>query len=399
MADNRPSWSSSAPAPAATRRLSWPPTWPGRDPHRSRGKPRRRVPVPRLHPVQGPAARGQGGFSEAEEAEAWGVTFGKPKIDVDKLRAWKDEVVGKLTGGLGQMVEQRKIDSRARHGRASRTPHTLSDRDARRQDQTPGLRAGHPRHRLAARSAAGVSADDRTGSWTPPAPWSWQTSQVAAGGRRRLHRPGTGLGLCRPGQQGDRGGDDHRSAARRATAIWCGSAQAAWKTQFEAILLNTKVAGMKEQKNGVKVTLEGQEGRQTEHDFDKVLVAVGRRPNTEDLGLENTGVELDEAGFRERGRPAPHRPTEHLRHRRRGRRAHAGPQGHPRGRVAAEAIAGAKRGLRTARHPGRGLHRSGDRLVRPDRNRGQSAGTRSRSQPVSPGRPPAARSPWAAATA
>ena len=47
--------------------------------------------------------------SEAEESAEIGVTFGKPKIDVDKVRAWKDEVVGKLTGGLGMKVEHKKL--------------------------------------------------------------------------------------------------------------------------------------------------------------------------------------------------------------------------------------------------------------------------------------------------
>ena len=48
-------------------------------------------------------------IDEAKHASAWGVTFGEPKIDLDKLRAFKDGVVQKLTGGLGQLAKQRKV--------------------------------------------------------------------------------------------------------------------------------------------------------------------------------------------------------------------------------------------------------------------------------------------------
>jgi dihydrolipoamide dehydrogenase len=65
--------------------------------------------------------------------------------------------------------------------------------------------------------------------------------------------------------------------------------------QFEKIHLNTKVAKLEEVADGIRATLEGQEA--TQATFDRVLVAVGRRPNTRDLGLDKTHVELDEKGF------------------------------------------------------------------------------------------------------
>ena len=49
-------------------------------------------------------------LNESREAAEWGVAFEPPTIDVDKLRGWKDEVIGKMTGGLGQLVKARKID-------------------------------------------------------------------------------------------------------------------------------------------------------------------------------------------------------------------------------------------------------------------------------------------------
>lgn len=51
---------------------------------------------------------------EARHAANWGIEFGKPRIDLDRLRGWKDSVVRKLTGGLGQLSRQRKVIRRHR---------------------------------------------------------------------------------------------------------------------------------------------------------------------------------------------------------------------------------------------------------------------------------------------
>jgi dihydrolipoamide dehydrogenase len=66
---------------------------------------------------------------------------------------------------------------------------------------------------------------------------------------------------------------------------------------FEAILLNTTVAALKEEPAGIRVTFDGPEVKPQEQVFDKVLVSVGRRPNSEIPGLEKTGVQLGERGF------------------------------------------------------------------------------------------------------
>jgi dihydrolipoamide dehydrogenase len=67
--------------------------------------------------------------------------------------------------------------------------------------------------------------------------------------------------------------------------------------EFDEILLETKVAEAKEQKNGIRVTLEGKGVEKPNRVFDRVLVAVGRKPNSENLGLETTNVEIDDRGF------------------------------------------------------------------------------------------------------
>ena len=140
--------------------------------------------------------------------------------------------------------------------------------------------------------------------------------------------------------------------------------------KFEEILLKTKVVELKEQKNGVAVTLEDKKGVQSKRRFDKVLISIGRRPNTENLGLENTAVKVTQKGFVEvdgQQRTAePHifaigdiagEPM--LAHKAYGE-----------ANVAAEAAVGRKAVFDPPGNSGGSLYRSGDRLVRADRNSG-----------------------------
>ena len=69
------------------------------------------------------------------------------------------------------------------------------------------------------------------------------------------------------------------------------------KRQFAKIMVNTKVAAMRDLGQSVEATFETGSGEKTTDTFDRVLVCVGRKPVTEDLGLENTGVQVDESGF------------------------------------------------------------------------------------------------------
>ncbi len=69
------------------------------------------------------------------------------------------------------------------------------------------------------------------------------------------------------------------------------------KSSFESIMLNTTVAEMKEQKNGIKATFRGDKLEKESAVYEKVLMSVGRKPNSGDLGLENTKVRTDQRGF------------------------------------------------------------------------------------------------------
>ena len=233
-------------------------------------------------------------MTEARHAEAWGVTFGAPKIDVGKVRAFKTKVVNQLTGGLGQLSKQRKIAYV--QGRAAFVdPHTLEI--AREGGGTETLTFEHAIVATGSRpsSIPGLAIDssrvmDSTAALDlPEVPRSLLvvgggyiglelgTVYAALGSKVTVVEMTSGL---LPGA--DR--DLVNVLAKRIESV------------CEAVLLNTRVASMKEVKNGVAVSFEPA-GEAKERTFDRVLVSVGRRPNSEIPGLDRTRVQVDRRGF------------------------------------------------------------------------------------------------------
>jgi dihydrolipoamide dehydrogenase len=235
--------------------------------------------------------------NEAKHASAWGVTFTAPTIEVAKVRAFKDKVVSQLTGGVGQVAKLRKIDY-IQGTAAFRDPHTL---DITRVDGTSTTLAfEHAVIATGSRPATipGLSIDDprvmdSTGALDlPDVPASLL---VVGGGYIGLELGSVYAALgskvtvvemtdgLLPGA--DR--DLVNILAKRITAI------------CDAVLLNTKVASVKPAKNGITVAFEGQlpEGMPSEKTFDRVLVSVGRRPNSAVPGLDRTRVKVNQKGF------------------------------------------------------------------------------------------------------
>ena len=144
----------------------------------------------------------------------------------------------------------------------------------------------------------------------------------------------------------------------------------------EAVLLKTKVTGMKEAGDGISVTFEGKlpEGMPNEQTFDRVLVSIGRRPNSAVPGLEKTRREG-------RSSAASSRSIEQRRTAEPTIFAIGDVVGEPmlahkashEARVAIDAIAGRQGRVRAAGDPGGGVHRPGARVVRPDRSRSREA--------------------------
>ncbi|MEJ2469881.1 MAG: dihydrolipoyl dehydrogenase [Desulfuromonadales bacterium] len=233
--------------------------------------------------------------SETREATEIGVTFAQPKIDLKKVRNWKNDVVGKLTGGLGGKVDKLKITAvrgMARFQDARTLTVTTEDgAEGTLTFQQAILATGSRPMMLPGLEADNDRVLDSTGALElAEVP---KSLLVIGGGYIGLELGSVYAALgCKvsvvemtagllPGC--DR---DLVSVLKRRLD----------KT-FEEILLNTRVTDAKVQKNGVMVTLEDQKEEENRRLFDKVLIAIGRRPNTENLGLENTAIERDDKGF------------------------------------------------------------------------------------------------------
>lgn len=236
-------------------------------------------------------------IGEARHASAWGVTYDRPRIDLDRLRAWKQGVVEKLSGGLGQLSKQRKV--RYIQGRAAfEDSHTLRvERAAASGGTTEAVTFDHAIIATGSRPAAvpGLTLesprvmDSSAALDLPDVP---ETLLVIGGGYIGLELGTVYAALgsrvtvaeMMPGLLPGADRDLVNVLARRLEA------------SFEAVRLNTRVTGLREDAGGVRVRLES-EGGTDERVFQKVLVAVGRTPNSAVPGLERTRVERDARGF------------------------------------------------------------------------------------------------------
>lgn len=231
---------------------------------------------------------------EARDAAAWGVEFGAPRIDVDALRAWKDQVVQKLTGGLGTLSKARNITYV--QGRATfRDAHTLAvahDGGAEemrfehaiiatgsRPATVPGLTLDSPR---VMNSTRALALEDVPGSLLVIGGGyiglEMATVYAALGSRVTVVEM---LKTLLPG--GDR--DLVRTLGK------------AIQRQLHAVLLETQVAEMREDADGIRVSFAGANAPEEPQVYERVLVSVGRTPNADGLGLEHTGAQVNDRGF------------------------------------------------------------------------------------------------------
>jgi dihydrolipoamide dehydrogenase len=233
-------------------------------------------------------------ISDASHAADFGVTFEKPKIDLDKLRAFKDKVVGQLTSGAGQVRNLRKIQHI--QGMASfRDAHTLDiDKvDGSKEVLTFEhciIATGSVPTRIPGLSIDSPRLMDSTGALDlPDVP---KSLLVVGGGYIGLELGSVYAALGSRVTVVEMTGGLLPGADRDLVSILAKRIEQI----CEAVWLNTKVTGMKEAKDGITVTFEG-EGKSGEQTFDRVLVSIGRRPNAKIPGLEKTRVEVDTRGF------------------------------------------------------------------------------------------------------
>ena len=233
-------------------------------------------------------------INESRESAEWGVTFNEPTIDLDKLRGFKNSVIGKLTGGIGELCKTRGVN--LIQGRAKFTSSN-SVEIAKADGTTESL--SYDTAILATGSVPTVPpifriddprVVDSTGALALP---EIPTRMLVVGGGYIGLEMGSvyaALGSkvtvveMLPGILPGADRDLVRPLAKRL------------QEQFDAIHLKTKVAKLTPSEDGIIADLEG-DGVESPQTFDLVLISIGRTPNSRDVGLENTKCQLDERGF------------------------------------------------------------------------------------------------------
>ena len=231
-------------------------------------------------------------INEAREFAAHGVSFGRPKINLDELRAWKDGIIEQLASGISGLAKQRQvnvvhgkavfIDSQRVHVEGNKKISQINYQHAilasgSRPVTVPGLELDSPRL-MDSTSALALETIPKTllvvgGGYIG---LELGTVYAALGSKVTVVELTDGL---LPGVDRDLVRPVHEKAA----------------SLFEAIILKTKVESLKETRKGIQVKLGGEVEKQQM--FERVLIAVGRRPNSDGIALENTGVKLDRHGF------------------------------------------------------------------------------------------------------
>ena len=232
--------------------------------------------------------------AEAREMEDWGVRFAAPTIDIDAVRARKEKVIGALTGGLAQLARRRNVQIVQGEARFTAS-NTLEVTTAAGGSQTLTydhciLASGSRPARIPAFDIGSPRVMDSTGAL-----------ELADVPESLLVIGGGYIGLEMGTVYAELG--SRVSVVELTDGLLPGAdrdlvkpLQKRLANLFEAIRLETKVVRLEDRGDGVEVFFSGPEG-ETSQVFSRVLVAVGRRPNSDGIGLEQTGVVVDAKGF------------------------------------------------------------------------------------------------------
>ena len=230
---------------------------------------------------------------DVERAARMGVTFSPPTIDLPRVRAWKEEVIAGLAEGLVTLCKKRGVQFM--RGRAEfEGPRAVKVHEG----EVPNFRFRYA-----------IVATGSRPAWPPGLAPSAGGRVMDSTGALALPDIPSRLLVVGGGYVGLELGSVYASFGSRVTVVEAGSRLAAGadedlarplvkrlKELFAAVHPETTVTGAVEHEDRVEVTLSGPSGERAET-FDRVLVAVGRRPYTEGLGLETTGVRLTDRGF------------------------------------------------------------------------------------------------------
>jgi dihydrolipoamide dehydrogenase len=230
-------------------------------------------------------------INEAKDAKKFGLEFTEPSINLDKLRNWKNEVVNKLTGGLGQLSRQLKINyiqGEVKFINSNTLSITGSDEKLTfskviiAAGSSPAKIPGYPESDRILDSTSALNIDNIP-----------ETLLIIGGGYIGLELGTVYSSLGTKVSVAEMTSGLLPGADRDLISIL----EKKIKASFDKVYLNTKAAGLTETGNGIKVKLEGKDVKEREHIFEKVLVSIGRKPNTNNLGLENTNVKINDKGF------------------------------------------------------------------------------------------------------
>ena len=228
-------------------------------------------------------------IDEAEAMAEHGVVFGKPKIDAVKLRDWKNEVIGKLTGGLSTMAKQRKVRVIQAHAEFESANRLRLDNDETVDFEKCIIAAGSEPVMLANLPEDPRIVDSTGALELAPIP---KRLLVVGGGIIGLEMAcvynalGTEVSVVELMDSLMPGTD--KDLLRPFLKIV--------KDRYDAIMVSTKVTGMRATVPGIEVTFDGDKAPSVGV-YDRVLISVGRRANGDKLGAEKAGVQVDERGI------------------------------------------------------------------------------------------------------
>ncbi len=232
-------------------------------------------------------------ITEAEESAHTGITFGKPTIDIDALRAWKSGVVGKLTKGLSGLAKQRKVQVVTGRGEFA-SPNTIKVETAEGMKtiafENCIIAAGSSVARIPGFPYDDKRIIDSTGAL-----------ELGTIPKRLLVVGGGIIGLEMATVYDALG--SKITVVELMDALIPGADQDIVKVlqkriakRYEKILLKSKVSSIEALKEGLKVTFDAG-GVQSTDTFDAILMAVGRRPNGREIKADAAGVTVNERGF------------------------------------------------------------------------------------------------------
>ena len=238
---------------------------------------------------------------ETSALAAHGIAFGKPEIDLDKLRGWKDKVVGKLTGGLGSMAKARKVDVVRGVGQFLDPNHLVVELTTGTGQQKTGAR------KVIRFEKAIIAAGSQVVRlpFIPDDPRIIDSTSALALKEipKKLLVIGGGIIGLEMGTVYSTLGARldvvemldglMQGADRDLVKVW----QKFNEKRFDNIMLMTKTVGIEAKKDGIYVTFEGESAPKEPQRYDMALMSVGRAPNGKKISADKAGVAVTDRGF------------------------------------------------------------------------------------------------------